>query len=89
MMAFRSGIHHLSPSFTKSPRSVRHSEVVIENVAAMYGAGFSAGNIDISVGHSVHSLYWGGVLKRMPAVSVFPNIHLRGGLLTLRATVLC
>ena len=69
-----------------SPRSVRqHSEVVIENVAAMYGAGFSAGNIYISVGHSVHSLpYWGGVLKRMPAVSVFPYDW--GGLLTLRAT---
>ena len=39
-----------------SPRMVlQDSEVVIKNVAAMYGAGFHVkGNVYISVGHSVH-----------------------------------
>ena len=51
-------LHSHYHSDTLSLRSVsQDSEVVIENVAAMYGAGFHVKeNVYISVGHSVHSL---------------------------------
>ena len=70
------------------PRSVRqHSEIVIENVAAMYGAGFYVkGHVYISVGHSVNSLlYWGGVQTDASSHSHHDfNFHLGASLLTLR-----
>ena len=60
---------------------------MIENVAAMYGAGFYVkGHVYISVGHSVNSLlYWGGVQTDASSHSHHDfNFHLGASLLTLK-----
>ena len=54
-------VHGLQCHDILPPRSVFHSEVVIENVSAKQSGGgfFVEGNVYVSAGYSVHSLpYW-------------------------------